>query len=160
MYMRYHYEPKSHMKQSDLKLYSHHSHTPSLPLLVSQQLSPVKEKSPQLSKMGEQILKQWGFFPDIAPTTRKEINTEHFKSEKKFKDKFDDLLYNLNTERPKYLNNHDYYQNDFNLKKSVHFNNVVTVKDIEGQVSQKEIKLFSRNKRRQRTKLENQTVIS
>ncbi|CAD8173370.1 unnamed protein product [Paramecium pentaurelia] len=162
MYMRYHletYEPKSHQKHSDLKLNVHHSHTSSLPLLLPQQLSPMKEKSPQLSKMGEQILKQWGFFPDIALTTRKEIYTEHTKQEKKYQDKFDDLLYNLNTQRPKCQKNHD-FNNDFNLKKSVHFNNVVTVKDMDGQVSQKEIKLFSRNKRRQRTKLENLTVFS
>ncbi|CAD8106971.1 unnamed protein product [Paramecium primaurelia] len=159
MYMRYHYEPKSHIKNSDCKLNVHHSHTTSLPLLLPQQLSPVKEKSPQLSKMGEQILKQWGFFPDISRTSRKEIHTEHIKTEKKSKDKFDDLLYNLNTERANYQKN-DYFQNDFNLKKSVHFNNVVTVKDIDGQVSQKEIKLFSRNKRRQRIKLENLTAIS
>ncbi|CAD8108435.1 unnamed protein product [Paramecium sonneborni] len=159
MQMRYPYEPESLIKKSDLKMNYHHFHSPSLPLLIPQQLSPIKEKAPFLSKMGEQILKYWGFSPDIAPTTRKEIFTEHIKSEKKYKDKFDDLLYNLNTERPKYQEN-DYFKNDFNLKKSVHFNSVVTVKDIEGQVSQKEIKLFSRNKRRQRTKLENQTIIS
>ncbi|CAD8152510.1 unnamed protein product [Paramecium octaurelia] len=159
MYMRYHYDLKSHIKQSDCKSNVNHSRTPSLPLLLPQQLSPVKEKSPQLSKMGEQILKQWGFFPDIASTSRKENYTEHIKREKKFKDKFDDLLYNLNTERSKCQKN-DYLQNEFNLKKSVHFNNVVTVKDIDGQVSQKEIKLISRNKKRQRTKLDNLTVIS
>ncbi|CAD8182047.1 unnamed protein product [Paramecium octaurelia] len=162
MYMRYHLEthqPKSHNKHPDLKLNVHHSHIPSLPLLLPQQLSPVKEKSPQLSKMGEQILKQWGFYPDSNHTTKKEMHTEHTKSEKKYKDKFDDLLYNLHTQRPKCQKNHD-LQNDFSLKKSVHFNSVVTVKDIDGQVSQKEIKLFSRNKRRQRTKLENLTVFS
>lgn len=56
------------------------------------------------------------------------------KTEKKSKDKFNDLLYNLNTERVTCQKN-DYFRNDVNLKKSVQFNNLVTVKDIDGQVS-------------------------